>query len=435
MTSGVTIESRRADGVERPARSEESLGTPVWALQPPMTGAPRASRDLGVASARLRPTLRAQMRQSLLQAAQRLGASGIREALSPAGHSAVMTGQRVSLLVSRIRFVAAVFALLTPMWSLIDMIALPPRAWGGLLLGRLVASAVFAAIAWFVRDRGRLFDAYLGLAGLLAVPILFYAFFPVPPTQEDSDVLARAVATGYALLPVIVVAGIGIFPLTLLESAVVALSATGALEMATFAASNGPLVISEAGVAWVLLLLAAISSLTSMSQSGFLAGLVERSARDPLTGCLNRRIGGQLLDALVSGAIRRGATLAVAFLDLDHFKAVNDGFGHREGDRVLQTFAERLQAGLRKADFVIRWGGEEFLVILPEADAAAAAAILGRIAVAGFGARPDGQPQTASIGIAECRTDEIGDARVLVEEADARMYRAKLAGRACIVGP
>ncbi len=428
MASGLTIEGRPADGVGAPARREESLGAPAAVV-------PRVTRDLGAACAQLRPTLLAQVNLGLLQAVRRLSASGIREALSPAAHTAVMTGQRVSLLVSRIRFVAGVFALLTPLWSLIDMIALPPGTWRGLLLGRLVASAAFAAIAWFTRDRGRLLDAYLGLAGLLTVPILFYVFFPVPPTQQDGDVLVRAVATGYALLPVIVVAGIGIFPLTLLESAVVALSATAALSLATFAASSGPLVISESGFMWVLLLLAGISSLTSMSQSGFLAGLVERSARDPLTGCLNRRIGEQLLDALLSGAIRRGGALSVAFIDLDHFKSVNDDFGHREGDRVLHDFAERLQAGLRKADFVIRWGGEEFLVILPEADAAAAAAVLGRIAVAGLGTRPDGQPQTASIGIAECRADEAADPHTIVEEADARMYRAKLAGRARIVGP
>lgn len=315
---------------------------------------------------------------------QWVSAFGLREPVLPTAHTAIMTGQRVSLLVSRIRLVAVAFALLTPLWSLIDMVALPAGTSSRLLIGRLVASFAFAAIAWFTRDRGRLLDAYVGLAGLLAVPILFYVFSPVPPNQVDGDALARAVATGYALLPVIVIAGIGIFPLTLLESVVIALSATGTLSLAIFAASNGPLVISEAGVAWVLLLLAAISSLTSMSQSGLLAGLVERSARDPLTGCLNRRIGESLLEALVSGAIRRRGSLAVAFLDLDRFKSVNDDFGHREGDRVLREFAERLRAGLRKADFVIRWGGEEFLVILPEADAAAAATILGRIATAGF---------------------------------------------------
>jgi diguanylate cyclase len=269
----------------------------------------------------------------------------------------------------------------------------------------------------------------------MAVPIVFYVSCPPPFDPAETAVLARAVATGYLLLPVIVVAGIGIFPLTLAEGAVVALVVTGALSAAIFGLPARQLVISREGVTWILALLAAISCLTSMSQSGFLVGLLDLSARDPLTGCLTRRIGEQLLEALVNGAVRRGGALTVAFLDLDHFKSVNDAFGHRQGDRVLQAVAQRLTAGVRRSDFVVRWGGEEFLIILPEADAAAAAVVTRRLFASGFGVRPDGREQTASIGIAECRVDGIAEAHALVDRADQRMYEAKLAGRGRAVGP
>jgi hypothetical protein len=92
------------------------------------------------------------------RSAERLSAYRFRAALSPASHTAFITAQRVTLLVSRIRFVAGAFALLTPMWSLIDILAFPARTWGTLIVGRLLASAAFAAIAGLTRDRGRLID-------------------------------------------------------------------------------------------------------------------------------------------------------------------------------------------------------------------------------------------------------------------------------------
>ncbi len=122
--------------------------------------------------------------------------------------------------------------------------------------------------------------------------------------------------------------------------------------------------------------------------------------------------------------------LTVFFVDLDHFKHVNDDFGHDCGDSVLATAARKLRAAFRKQDVLIRWGGEEFLIICPDTDEAAVIPAIERLASLGLGSLPDGSLQTASIGIAELDLSSSSpDPIALVASADARMYQAKQAGR------
>lgn len=88
---------------------------------------------------------------------------------------------------------------------------------------------------------------------------------------------------------------------------------------------------------------------------------------DPLTRLLNRRFVNEHKKALIEGHARSGASLPVAIVDIDHFKAINDKHGHSAGDEVLVAFAGTMQDILRKCDVIARWGGEEFIVIFPEA--------------------------------------------------------------------
>lgn len=153
-----------------------------------------------------------------------------------------------------------------------------------------------------------------------------------------------------------------------------------------------------------------------------------------MTGALNRKFGEQLLDLQFATAARSGRPLSLFFVDIDNFKSVNDQFGHESGDARLQRVAQSLRENLRRQDIVIRWGGDEFLVALPETDSANAEAAIVRIGGAGLGPRPDGVPQTASIGIAERVLDGADDWATLVDRADKRMYAAKHAGRNCYIG-
>src|SRR6185503_17919231 len=108
------------------------------------------------------------------------------------------------------------------------------------------------------------------------------------------------------------------------------------------------------------------------SQLRMLRALVEQAVRDPLTGCLRRQAGEALLEQQYRFAARGGTPLTVLFADIDRFKRVNDRHGHEAGDHVLASVASALRQALRQSDVLVRWGGEEFLVLLPHADASSA---------------------------------------------------------------
>ncbi len=147
---------------------------------------------------------------------------------------------------------------------------------------------------------------------------------------------------------------------------------------------------------------------------------------DDLTGLANRRGIVQLAEQAVSAAKRNGTSLAFLVIDLDHFKQVNDRFGHAGGDALLLTVAGQISESLRREDSVGRFGGEEFLAVLPGADLAAAEGVAERVradvALAG-----EQMSVTASIGVAVYDDEE--SAYSLINRADAAMYRAKEAGR------
>lgn len=164
------------------------------------------------------------------------------------------------------------------------------------------------------------------------------------------------------------------------------------------------------------------------------AGLEQGS--DPLTRTLNRRFLPTILAREVAAAGQGGAPLSLLMIDVDHFKSINDAHGHASGDAVLRQVAERVLDSVRPTDFVFRYGGEEFLALLVEADAAQALAVAERmrqrLAERPF-RLPDGSelPVTASLGLAT--HDGHPDYQFLVDVADKALYRAKHGGRNRVV--
>jgi diguanylate cyclase (GGDEF)-like protein len=191
---------------------------------------------------------------------------------------------------------------------------------------------------------------------------------------------------------------------------------------------------SFAGAFWLLVLITGVATLAGMSQLAFMIVLVRQAIRDPLTGVFSRRSGEEVMDLQFTIASRNNTPLAVAFFDIDHFKSVNDKFGHEAGDKVLIDVTATVGANLRRGDTLARWGGEEFVLIMPNTGIAEAEAAMMRLRGVGFGMRPDNTPITASIGIAERTVDTIDDWKVLVDLADKRMYHAKQTGRDRVVG-
>jgi diguanylate cyclase (GGDEF)-like protein len=162
-----------------------------------------------------------------------------------------------------------------------------------------------------------------------------------------------------------------------------------------------------------------------------LHGMVERQALvDGLTGLANRRAASDALHAEVARAERLETPLSVVLADLDEFKEVNDVHGHAVGDEVLRVVAEVLRETLRESDVAGRWGGEEFLLLLPGADEEGAAQLAERVRVA-LAARSipsaPGLRVTASFGVAEYAGET--NSEQLLEAADGALYRAKRAGK------
>ena len=165
---------------------------------------------------------------------------------------------------------------------------------------------------------------------------------------------------------------------------------------------------------------------------------LELAVTDQLTGLYNRRYMDARLDALVQHAGQGGEPVSLLALDIDHFKKINDGFGHDVGDEVLREFALRLASNVRAADIAVRQGGEEFLVVMPDTRIEDAHRIAERIRrhVAGAPFRVSGGKQsldvTISIGVAATVPGEL-KAEGLMKRADEAMYEAKGSGRNRVV--
>ncbi|MBB4013298.1 sensor domain-containing diguanylate cyclase [Niveibacterium umoris] len=167
------------------------------------------------------------------------------------------------------------------------------------------------------------------------------------------------------------------------------------------------------------------------------ARLTELATRDGLTGLYNRRHLFELATREFRRVVRTGQPLAVLMLDLDHFKDINDRFGHAAGDQVLRALSHVFQTALRQTDLIGRYGGEEFLVLLPDTDAREAEHIADRLRESCATVEHRWNHQTfqctLSIGIAHYDAERDDGLDTLLQRADHALLRAKAAGRNCLV--
>ncbi|MDO8933236.1 MAG: sensor domain-containing diguanylate cyclase [Rhodocyclaceae bacterium] len=172
-------------------------------------------------------------------------------------------------------------------------------------------------------------------------------------------------------------------------------------------------------------------ALTHLALARYQRRIEEMATTDKLTGLLNRQAFDVLIGQLLGECRREQRPFAALLVDIDHFKKINDTHGHHAGDRVLAAIARRLRTGLRGSDIAVRWGGEEFLLVLKNCglDEAQAMAEKLRLEISQMCFEVDGGPvaMTISVGVAQYDGSELPDQTI--RRADAGLYRAKNAGR------
>lgn len=347
----------------------------------------------------------------------------------PNAHVHILSTRRAELILSRTRIIAALFSILTCLWIAIDFIFLPDETATQLAIGRAVASIVFALLALSFRGSSSLKDAYFGLIVLFAIPSAFYVYsFHILHSLEAHH-FASVMLSIYSILPVVAVAGISIFPLTALEALAFSLPIPVIVAIAAYLNINLINISTQLGAIWLLGMVAVVACISGISQLGFMVSLMGQAMRDPLTKCFSRLSTEELLSLQFIISARNHAPLTLAFIDLDHFKSINDKYGHEAGDQVLNTSAKIMRDMLRNGDMLGRWGGEEFLLIFPNTTIDHALQAIERMCRPGLGLRPDGTHVTASIGLAERTIDHAADWKTLIDIADQRMYTAKKQGR------
>lgn len=183
----------------------------------------------------------------------------------------------------------------------------------------------------------------------------------------------------------------------------------------------------------LLLLVSTAFSLQLMINKRLFSEVVSLAVTDPLTGLFNRRKTEELLKQEIERNDRYGTPFSVLLADIDHFKDINDSFGHDVGDRAIVHVTNLLTSNTRKADLIGRWGGEEFIIILPELDAnearLAAGKLVRKISENRFDLGKEDVGITVSIGVAEFEPKST--VHTLIKNADRALYQAKAKGRNC----
>ncbi len=352
----------------------------------------------------------------------------LRGIIAPWFYSPLVLSHRAELLIGRVRLIAALFALLTPLWCLVDMFFMPQDVVVALCAARLLAAVAFAVVALSYRKSDRSLHAYIALGSLFLIPTLFFVLATLLLGDIEGEGIAISLVSGYHLLPFLIAAGLSVFPLTALEGVSFATPVVMVQWFSSVVLGNGS-TSEQLGLIWLIVLVVGVAVLSGMTQLHYLSEIVTKSAHDPLTNAYNRLTGEEFMEKYFSMARRNKTAFSLVFIDVDHFKSINDNYGHEAGDLMLEQISSALSSQLRKEDSLIRWGGEEFILALPMSNREETAEMIGRLGSHGLGLRPDGTALTASVGAACNIRDDIDELPALIQLADERMYHAKQNGR------
>ena len=346
-----------------------------------------------------------------------------------ANHSSLLTRRRATVILSRIRLLSLVTAAFFVSGIFLDTLYFDGATFKSLLIFRCISAFMLLLLIFGIRKAESIQSAYRAMFIFFSANLVFQALFQPLVLPEYFQSIGDFPTAGYAIFPFLIAACISIFPLSIKETFLaVVLFLVAELLIVTLATSElNPQ--PGLGVLVSLISACALCSFSAISQLSYMVSLVKQASVDSLTQCFSRNSGEEILEVQFRIANRQNADLTLAFLDIDDFKVINDRFGHEAGDRALSNAADLIRRNLRDSDILVRWGGEEFLMILPHTDAAGAIRAIRRLRANGLGKRPDNTPLTASIGIADLQTSKAESWLELVDLADAHMYLAKTNGK------
>jgi diguanylate cyclase (GGDEF)-like protein len=343
--------------------------------------------------------------------------------LSARQHSRDFCETRADYITRRLRFLLLFFMLAVPAWIPVDYLTLSPEHFTPMMIAR-AGLTVFLLLLWLAalaRPRP------LAASWLMALTVLAPSLFYLTARWILSGGVADAPQAGYTAMPFMVATLMGLFPTTLVfglfTMAVVLLSFVG-LEFWLDSLTS----VATLNMLWILCLICGITLWVQSGQLLMLLKLYRESTRDPLTGLINRRV---LMNGLKS-EVETGRPFTLLMFDLDRFKRVNDQHGHLMGDNVLKCSAQIIERELRKTDIVARFGGEEFMAMLPGMTGAESLPVAERIRKAFEQAgveTPEGTPIpiSTSVGVTEYQSGET--IQQTMKRADDLLYQAKEQGR------
>jgi diguanylate cyclase (GGDEF)-like protein len=260
---------------------------------------------------------------------------------------------------------------------------------------------------------------------------MFYAAAMLLLTQGA----AEQPPAGYSFMPFLMIAMLGVFPLTLTWGG--GLTAMVVLVHLVVVAFLGQWTTADAvDRLWVLLMVGGITVWIQSGQLLMLMKLYRESTEDPLTGMINRRALMKRLATEIAYVSNGKPTFCILMFDLDRFKKVNDNHGHLVGDKVLKTAAKLLQGGVREHDIVARFGGEEFIAVLPESTSEEAMEVAERIRRTVEGAHvttSDGERISLSTSVGVTAYEMPEAIEETFNRADGSLFKAKVMGRNRVV--
>ncbi len=355
------------------------------------------------------------------------GGFKLQDILSTRHHSDDFIETRAEFIERRLRFMALFYAIAVPLWIPADYLLISAAHFGPMATARLVLAAILLTLGLLTLRKldSRRIHALLVLT--IAAPTAFY----VVTMLILQHGVAETPLAGYSFMPFLMVAMLGVFPLTVAWG--LGLTSLIVLMHLALVAWLGQLATVETFDAlWVFALFAGVALWIQSGQLLMLLRLYRESTQDPLTGMINRRVLMKRVAHEIDHMRQGGAGFSLLMFDLDRFKRINDNHGHLTGDEVLKTTAGILQGGLRPHDIVARFGGEEFVAVLPATSGAEALAIAERLRQACFTTQvraPDGQPiqLSTSVGVTEYEAPEAIE--VTLNRVDEALYQAKVGGR------